>query len=329
MSKNNSKTDTERQKIKVVDIGKLLCEARDNLGVSTEDISSELNLATEVISNIENNVFEQDIPSAFIRGYIKSYATKVGLDTSAILKEYDLQTVTPVPSIKRVKIISKFDIKRRDINSNNYLVKTLSALMIIIFISFAGWEIWKRYLVDIVNNNYSGQSNNRNNINEIALNTNELSLESNRKNNSVVSSNFDSTASTDINSKELNTANNKRLLDSQVNNNQIKEQSLTEDNNKNMTALSETHLESVLPEQLNMTQLVFDFSADCWVKITDSRGEVIALGVKVIDKHMAIEGVAPFNVILGDPSVVLMSVNGIEHDLSSYKNGKRAKFVIE
>ena len=327
MTKSKSDKNTEKKESVAVNIGQLLCEARDNLGLTTENIASELNLANEVIAQIENNVFDQGIPSAFIRGYIKSYATKVGLDTTAVLKEYDLQTGMTAPIIKKVKIISKFDIKQRDINSSNFLVKSISILIIVIFISFAGWEIWKRYLADIINSNYPTQSNNINNVNEIALNTNEPLT--------ALNSDINSNVHTDEQESQTNDAQTEIPLDlsstknNEINNTEILNSTSIENEILNTNASSSTSVEQVPADLINFTELVFDFSADCWVKIVDARGEVIALGVKVFDKHMSIEGVAPFNIVLGDASVVTMTVNGVEHDLSSYKNGKRAEFVIE
>ncbi len=97
-------------------IGELLNEARNNLHLSIKDIASALNLTPSVIEGIERNSVDPDIPATFIRGYVKSYATKVGLDTRRILTEFDKQASSDYPSLKRVEAISNFNEKRKEIN---------------------------------------------------------------------------------------------------------------------------------------------------------------------------------------------------------------------
>jgi len=285
-----------------IDIGALLCEARDNLGLTTKDVANELNLALDIISNIENNQFEQAIPSAFIRGYIKSYATKVGLNTAPLLKAFDQQTGIDSPSLKRVQTISTFNKRRKEINSGNYLFKSISIIIVVLFISFAGWELWKRYAkTNEVNSADTGLTSIESG-NEILLSTaTELT------NNDKIKTNESA-----VNSIELSTSNTSELKQAE----------------QTQTIQNQAEESSAPTSSLQMSSLVLDFSADCWVKIIDARGEVIALGVKKSGKHMPLEGVAPFNVILGDPSVVTMYYLDQTYDLSSYRAGRRAEIVL-
>jgi len=77
-----------------------------------------------------------------------------------------------------------------------------------------------------------------------------------------------------------------------------------------------------------MTNLLLDFSAECWVKITDARGEILAEGVKVNGKHMPLRGAKPITVILGDPSAVSLSYENEVYDLSVHRAGRRAEIVL-
>ena len=74
--------------------------------------------------------------------------------------------------------------------------------------------------------------------------------------------------------------------------------------------------------------MVFTFVDDCWVNIKDASGEAIAYGVKQNGRVMEIQGVPPVEVTLGAPDNVRVSVNGETVDISSYQNGKTARFAL-
>ncbi|MBV1908098.1 MAG: DUF4115 domain-containing protein [Kangiellaceae bacterium] len=346
------KTSKADDKDNSINIGELLCEARDNLKLDSSRVAADLNLAQSIIENIERNVFEQDIPIAFIRGYIKSYATKVGLDTPKILAEFDRQTGVVAPSLKRVRTISKFDGNRKELNSSSFLIKFVSALVILSFLSFGGWELWKRFVPS------SGEASNSDG-NEIALqlgssdsatqqdtsNTPSKDSEPGLKSNSKPSSESDQNQATlsasvvtdfspDSNDENVSTINNEVEIDKE---NVIPKGTSTE--SKNSTPGVAQQMESnelispgekVIIEysESDFVTLVLDFTADCWVRIVDGRGEVIALGVKNAGKHMPVRGIRPFNVVLGDPSVVLLQFNEQDFSLSGYRAGRRAEIIL-
>ena len=301
-----------------LDIGALLCEARDNLGLTTGDIADKLNLASDIIGKIETNEFEQDIPAAFIRGYLKSYVTKVGLDTALILSEFDRKVSIQSPSLKRVDSIAVFKRKRKEINSSSYLFKSISILIVLIFLSFAGREFWKRYVFEYQGPDTHSPRATTGESNQILLNSTaegnnystsiELDLLQSKTEPAITDKTNDDDLS-DPNQAALNAAQNETRIDS------------TNTVNQSSPVLQSN-------DGLNMTNLVLEFSDDCWVKIVDARGEVIALGVKKNGKHMPLVGVAPFNVILGDPSVVTMIYAGQNYELSGYPSGRRAEIIL-
>lgn len=316
---NNKETD------KSVNIGGLLVEARDNLGLTSKNIAEQMNLALEIIEKIENNDFEFDIPMAFVRGYIKSYATKVSLDTGPMLDEFDKLSGVPSPSLKRVQSISSFDKKRKEVNSSHYLFKSVSILILLAFLSFAGWELWNRF---VINEQMFSESQ------ELDISDISAQLAIDEDENNQTSPESEALPDSSVDDTGLGTQDSE--LDSEV--------GVLQDESNNGSDLgdeqekpveekaqieSSLHQDVIDTANLKMTSLVLDFSADCWVKIVDARGEVIALGVKQSGKHMPVEGVAPINVILGDPSVVTMIYQGLDYDLSGYRVGRRAEIILE
>ncbi len=320
MDVNNNETEIS------VNIGNLLVEARENLGLSSQDIATQMNLAFDIIDKIESNHFDIDIPVAFVRGYIKSYATKVGLDTGPMLDAFDKQIGVESPSLKSVQAISQFSAKRKEINSSHYLFKSVSILILLTFLSFAGWELWNRFILAGPDGSDSTDQTDSDISTQLDTNHDSVKLFEDKvkektpepsNNNSLGSDERiqnDLPVSTGL-SNDIGSVSHTKILDSDLIQNSGSVQSFQQ--------------QTIDTSNLTMTSLVLDFSADCWVKIVDARGEVIALGVKQSGKHMPIEGVAPLNVILGDPSVVTMIYEGLDYDLSAYRAGRRAEIILE
>lgn len=313
--------DNKNKNDQSTDIGRLLVEARENLGLKTKDIAEALNLADEVIAEIEKNNFNQEFPTAFIRGYIKSYATKVGLDTAPMLNEFDRQTGIVSPSLKSVKAISSFDKKRKEVDSGHYLFKATSILIVIVFLSFAGWKLWERSknntsTADVAEYSYGTLSSDISNQLETTgidqTQTTEQLQSTGQENSETLSTVKDLVAETNP---------PKAIILQQSSNEQEINVSPVELQNDNS---SSTFDES----NWVMTNLLLDFSAECWVKITDARGEILAEGVKVNGKHMPLRGAKPITVILGDPSAVSLSYENEVYDLSVHRAGRRAEIVL-
>jgi len=315
-----------------LDIGSLLVEARSNAKLTSQDVADALKLNLEIISKIEANIFEQDLPVAFIRGYVKSYATKVGLDTQPILVAFDKATGVQVLSLKRVESISSFGKRTRDFNSNSALFKFISVLIILLFVTFAGWQIWTRFLAPLyLAEGASGQNSSASSI-ELSLN-NEDSISNDE---ATVSTNAVTAQSPSEGTSEQNDASD--LSPSRVASSASLQETkpLAETANirppastgtiENQTSLGQEM--DVVPDY-PLSDVVLDFSADCWVRITDATGEVLAEGVKKNGKHMPLKGVAPIKVILGDPSAVSMSFDNQAFDLSGYRAGRRVQIILE
>ncbi|MCF6192826.1 MAG: DUF4115 domain-containing protein [Kangiellaceae bacterium] len=293
----------------VLDIGSLLVEARDNAGLTTDDIASALNLNNDVIAKIEQNIFLQELPIAFIRGYVKSYATKVGLEAHTVLLAFDKVTGAESPSLKRVESISSFGKKTREFNSNSSLFKIISTLIILLFVTFAGWQIWVRFLAPTF---YGSDSR----LNFSAGNNIDLSFGSTGE--AETASEDASNLGIDNEQSSLGASLNDATASQSipvVRKNEIQDQKISsKDSSAAMVVFS---------------NITLDFTADCWVKIIDARGEILASGVKRDVKHMPVTGVLPISVILGDPSAVSLLFEDKIFDLEVYPAGRRVEFVLE
>jgi|GEM_PF-111911 len=75
-------------------------------------------------------------------------------------------------------------------------------------------------------------------------------------------------------------------------------------------------------------ELVFTFSGDCWMKLTDATGEDVAYGIKQAGRIMPVSGVPPFEVVLGAPESVQISYAGEPIDMARFRPGYTARFQL-
>lgn len=80
--------------------GARLKSARESRGQSLEAIARELNLDTGKLEELESNRFERLGAPVFIRGYLRKYASLVGVPAAEVLAEFDaLHEVAEAPPV--------------------------------------------------------------------------------------------------------------------------------------------------------------------------------------------------------------------------------------
>ena len=70
--------------IEIVGPGRMLKEARKIKGLSQQQVADKLNFRISLVENIEVEQFDLSLPSAFNRGYLKSYAKLVNISQEDI-----------------------------------------------------------------------------------------------------------------------------------------------------------------------------------------------------------------------------------------------------
>ena len=66
--------------------GSVLREAREEAGLSEQDVADSLNLLVSHVEAMEANQFQQMNADIFVRGYVRSYARFLNLDAESLLE---------------------------------------------------------------------------------------------------------------------------------------------------------------------------------------------------------------------------------------------------
>ena len=72
-------------------VGEILKKTREDKKISLSNVSKELKISIEILSNIENNYLQKDIDRVFIIGHLRSYCHLLNLNHNEIIELYKLQ----------------------------------------------------------------------------------------------------------------------------------------------------------------------------------------------------------------------------------------------
>lgn len=111
-------------------VGQILKKNRQIKKLSISDISSELKISREILNNIENDLFENNINNVFLLGHLRSYCTYLDLNQSEIVDQFKKQ--------HRPEENKKIDIQRPKVTNNFLFSNKIFAfsLILVIFTTF-------------------------------------------------------------------------------------------------------------------------------------------------------------------------------------------------
>ncbi len=281
--------------------GKLLSAARKKAGLSESDIAKQLNLSIAVIKELEADQNTTDIPDAFLRGYLRTYARAVAEDEEQIVALYSQAIGT---SIVRNHFVPSNDVQSAKAQIGNHMpwFKALSVAVFIAIIVLA-WMAFSQQSTE-TNTQDSSLSQPLNSNIETGDHTTKRSADSS------------------TNNLDLDTAEIAADIDDTATNN---DKNITEEQYAETENLS---IEPTIEPESTESELAFTFIEDCWVKVTDYNGEVLAVGLKSAGRRFTVSGVTPIAVVLGKPRAISLQFNDQAIDLSIYPAGQTARFSL-
>ncbi|MGB1261919.1 MAG: RodZ domain-containing protein [Cognaticolwellia sp.] len=302
--------------IEVVGPGRMLKDARELLGLTQRQVADKLNFKSTLVAEIEAEQFDDNVPTAFNRGYLKNYAKLVNISQEDVLNSYEQLGVAQRQGAE-MQSFSKGTEKQAE----HKMVMWITYLILAILITATVVWWWQTPPVQPepievkTTDTYS-----TNTQQETVLTTNlansDIADTRNVNDAAVTKVNQIDNIQPNVDDNDVNT-----VKVEQVAENAVESAAL----NARVTGESLDAPVSLSPAIVNM---VFTFSGDCWVNISDATGERIAWGVKKSGYIMRIAGQAPFSVTLGRPELVNIDYNDRAVDMSTFKAGNIAKFSL-
>jgi len=272
--------------------GNLLSKARKKAGLSLAAIAEQLNLSIEIIKQLESDQYKGDVPDAFIRGYLRTYARALEQDEEQIIALYSQAIGSTIVSNH---FVPSNDVPPGNANKNNIIWFIIPGVAIILAIIIYGWMA------------FQNDEPETSSIESNAMSDTAPKVEQQVNTSTSEDSNLEATADTSP--------------DTTISEEEVQQPTIEEQ----PTAIPSGFVESPV---LTDAELEISFVDDCWVQIIDSNEEVLAVGLKTAGRRFTVNGVPPIQVVLGKPRAVNIQFNNESIDLSIYPASQTARFSL-
>ncbi|RRZ90966.1 cytoskeleton protein RodZ [Erwinia sp. 198] len=315
-------TEATQDKSAVNSTGERLRVAREQMGLSQQNVAERLCLKLSTVRDIEEDKAPADLASTFLRGYIRSYARLVHVPEEELLPMMAKQA--PVRAAK-VEPMQSFSLgKRRKKRDGWLMIFTWLVLFVVVGLTGAWW--WQNHkaaqddLVSMADQNVSAGSDNSQSI---PLNNSGADGVSPAEEAPTQSAPADTAAAPDAaaTSPAANTsaaatgsaasaANTSAGSSAPV---AVSPSQVPADNGQMPTASAGV---SVPAAEANA--LVMNFSKECWLEVSDATGKKLFSGIQRSGGKLSLSGTAPYRLKIGAPGAVQIQYQGQPVDLSRF-----------
>ncbi|MCK8204257.1 cytoskeleton protein RodZ [Erwinia amylovora] len=335
-------TEATQDKSNVNSTGERLRNAREQMGLTQQNVAERLCLKLSTIRDIEEDNSPASLASTFLRGYIRSYARLVRVPEEELLPMMAKQA--PIRAAK-VEMMQSYSLgKQRKKRDGWLMIFTWLVLFVVLGLTGAWW--WQNHkaaqddLVSMADQNASLEGNNHQSI---ALTDGNAS------------SSAAGVAQTAVPLNNTSAAENGIVPDAAANNSSTPAAAVESSNtspaanaatnanaatgaNAAAPAASDTaQLAAITPSQApaaagelptgsagisqaaaDANSLVMSFSRDCWLDVTDATGKKLFSGMQRSGGQLSLAGKAPYRLKIGAPGAVEIEYQGKPVDLSRF-----------
>ncbi len=276
--------------------GVRLRNAREQLGLSQQAVAERLCLKVSTVRDIEEDKAPSDLASTFLRGYIRSYARLVHVPEEELLPGLEKQA--PLRAAK-VAPMQSFSLGKRRKKRDGWLMSfTWLVLFVVVGLTGAWW--WQ---------NHKAQQE------EITTMADQSTAELNADKDSGQSVPLDTGAVTSQDTTPAQTAPAPATpVDSTA---ATQTPAPTAAATETPSALP-TSQAGVAAPAADPNALVMNFTADCWLEVTDATGKKLFSGMQRKDGNLNLTGQAPYKLKIGAPAAVQIQYQGKPVDLSRF-----------
>ncbi|WP_261639960.1 cytoskeleton protein RodZ [Erwinia mallotivora] len=308
--------------------GDRLREARENMGLTQQNVAERLCLKLSTVRDIEEDKSPADLASTFLRGYIRSYARLVHVPEEELLPMMAKQV--PVRAAK-VQPMQGFALgKRRKKRDGWLMIFTWLVLFVVVGLTGAWW--WQNHKAaqdDLVSMSDQNAGTHADNSQSIPL----------TDTNSADSTSAANTSTAQPAAPSVPTANQSASAPSVPATNQAASSSTSNAPStssagagtqpavvspsqapvdSNTAAQMPTSAAGVSAPAADANALVMNFTKDCWLEVSDATGKKLFSGMQRSGGKLSLAGTAPYRLKIGAPGAVQIQYQGQPVDLSRF-----------
>jgi cytoskeleton protein RodZ len=293
---------SDQNAITGLSVGQRLREARERQGLSVDDVVAKIKLAPRQIVALEADDFKSLPETAFVRGFVRSYAKLLQIDAQSLLEALPGAKVVPV-QVDPLHVESPFPSEKTARRQNlNLLIAAL-----LIAIGLAGFAVWQ------ANSSPSA-------IVQKPLNTlSETPLPMPDRVEMLDASGVaaDVPAASAVQMEQMEQMPVASAVASAVTPAPA------------IATSSVAAVQPVAPAASSTLRLVFD--KDAWVEIKDKFGKSLTNHLNSGGSELSVEGVAPFSLVVGHATSVHLYYRNKPVDMTPYVNASSevARLTLE
>lgn len=292
MFSDDEKKAADDSRFRELSPGKLLVWARERAGLTQEQVAKELYMTLTKVRALESDDYRHMGSDTFTRGYLRSYANLVKLDVVQLLTAYDRHA-------QKHGLIEQ--VMPRKVESTSKPLWQFVVLIVVVLLVLWLISVW------FFDNRKAPEY-----VMPAAIVTpieTFVSSSAGGENASVTNSDVSSSISS-INSVSAinNLANN-----SSEGVASISAQSVAINSSAVSSVITNAYASSSNARQevrnVTLDQIVFVFSEECWLEVSDSRGDVLVADLQPAGGRITLQGRAPFDVTLGNAPAAQVELN--------------------
>jgi len=342
----------------IVPLGQALKDARLVVPLSIDEVAEKLNLSGTAVRDIEDNLAHileiKKYPVIYLRGYLANYAKLVGLNTLDLFIEYQqLAVVQKSKTLPPSKLIIPHPKKRSKLIPFSLFVVVIAGIGFYLtqqsaplVTEQAHVEQTERKELPALSNalivpntaqdstpdtaSDTAQLNNQAAVIDAAQQPEVLTPQAVTINSAVVAEKSEQNTNAPIVAAPQESV---PVVSAPVSTQEVAEEVVAEviaqDVEEEIVAEVITHPVAVEKEKVaaNIESLSLSFSAECWTEVFDATGKRVAYGLYKAGRVLKLQGVAPFQLKLGDPSVVAIEYKNQAID-GGFTPGRTARFNV-
>ena len=287
-------------------IGERLRRAREAKQLSIPEVSSQIRLVRDNIESIEAGQWGDLHGRAYARGYLISYVKFLGLPEEEFIAGFNREYETSAPEAPLSTNVAGL------MESKGFPWFKILLIGLLAVMAWFAYQQWLQYEADLaaeVTPSVEGA---------------EPLPETNSFSSSVVEPILESEESS--HNSDLTLVEQEVDVIAEVSEmiieNSVDEQVVESVETEELTAITP------IEQPASDTHIALSFTEDCWVNVTDAKGESLLDKVMKANTNIELNGQAPFNFSLGRASAVTMKVNNAVFDLAPHTRNDVAKFTL-
>lgn len=282
-------------------LGQMLRSARLAQDLTVEQLSTELRIEARQLAALEDNRFEQIGVPVFVKGYLKQYGTRLGVNVADLLALYYKQT-----TLAEVQVQPSRTIKLRDERQ----ITTWVVAVIVLLAVVAGLAWWW----------------NGGNFGALPLTRSEPEPAA-----ASVPAPAEPVAQRAPQRVEVSPAAGPTTTEAAA-----FPVAAPGDSSTDFVAPADDAAESAVDANgegsasTAAIPLEFSFEQESWAEVTDGRGERLVFGNNAAGRTVRVRGEPPFAIVLGNANVVRLLVDGEAYEIpASGREGELVRFSVD